>query len=94
MRNIGIPRRTPLRDPFQPPSNHPLVWGCMVPFALAIALVLALTVFARAEDERCQQLRDMARAWHGVPLSTSQRFAKRQLVLWYRLHCRRQNVEL
>jgi hypothetical protein len=97
MRNIGIPRRPALRDPRRPISPWPIVFASALPFALAIIGVLALMVLARAaepEPVRCQQLRDMATAWHGVPLNVAQQGAKRELIKWYVAHCRRKDVQL
>lgn len=72
---------------------------CLIGRVFTLPIVVAVLVAppARAaapEPVRCQQLRDMARAWAGVPLTAEQKVAKRALVRWYAAHCRRRDVEL
>ena len=90
MRNKGIPRRPSLHDPMRPPSPWPIILASALPFAVAIIGVILLTVMARAAspaEERCQQLREMDRAWKGVELTVEQRVIKARLVAWYRSNC-------
>jgi hypothetical protein len=63
----------------------------------AIVAMMMMTAFAQAAEPdavRCQQLRDMARAWAGVQLTPQQEVAKKELVRWWYKHCRRSEVQL
>lgn len=72
-----------------------------IPFVLAVCFFLLATCAAQAkvkqkpqENERCQILRDMSKAWANVELNSQQELAKRELVRWYIRYCRRKDVPL
>lgn len=59
---------------------------------IALVVVLLTVAPARAEDARCQQLRELHARYAGASLTGAQERLKVQLLAWYRANCVRERA--